>query len=210
MDNKSSGRSVDGNCALVPSGEAAPAPMSKKRRDAKKNKAFGERLRQACDARHVQYTELGAQVGARPNTVWRWMEGESMPSGERQQAMADYLGVPLRWLLHGGPTPPGIDSERQPAAEPDPIVTRDEARDALGTRGASPAVRAAWSLFMQGMGADQQIRRSVVLGFVDVAELEVKGGASIETTAQRAGEWAINALMEIHRVEQGRPRRARP
>jgi transcriptional regulator with XRE-family HTH domain len=209
MDSKSRGSSEIGNCATVPTADTPPGQMPRQRRDAKKYEAFGKRLRQACDARGVQYTEAGEHVGARPNTMWRWMKGESMPSGERQQAVADYLGVPLRWLLHGGPTPPGIDSDRQPDAAPDPVVSREDARAALDTRMASPAVRAAWSIFMQGMGADQQIRRSIVLGFVDVAELELKTGASIEATAQRAGEWAINALIELHRAELDRPRRPR-
>lgn len=167
--------------------------------------AFGDRLRVALTSRGIRQVDLGERVNAKPNTVWRWLNGESMPAGDRQQEIADYIGVPLRWLLKGGPTPPGIDSGR-PAPAADPVVSREEARELLNTRGAAPNVRAAWSTFMAGMGADQQIRRSVVLGFIDVAELEFAAGASIDVAAQRAGEWAINALMELHRIDLGRPR----
>lgn len=208
-DNKSRQPSENGNCGETQTGEAAPDMAKKRRRDPAQMRAFGERLRLACDGRGVQHTELGEQVGARPNTVWRWMDGQSMPGGDRQQAIADYLSVPLRWLLRGGPNPPGLDLQGSSKKAADPVLTRDEQRDLIDSLAPSPHARACWSTYMMGIGADQLIRKGIVLGFIEVAELELRNGEPMEVAAKRAGEWALNAAMEAYRQEVGKPRRGR-
>ena len=49
-------------------------------------------------------TELARAVGVNVKTVWQWEHGYSFPAGPRAVALADALGVSVRWLLTGSDT----------------------------------------------------------------------------------------------------------
>lgn len=195
--------SEPGNCPAVELGE--PSAVPRKKPDPSDRKAVGDRIRKTRLARAMKQTELAEAIGVKPHTMWRYEEGENMPSDGKLDAIAEALGVPFRWLYRGGAVPPGlpVDDEgqpRKPAIVVDPPITQEQQRELLDDINASPVLRACWGLHRQGTGAFQRITRVYMSRFLEVAQQELDAHVSVEVAAERAGEYAFNAAVEAHKA----------
>ena len=63
--------------------------------------AIGDRLRQARKARRVSQLELAGRTGVAHSTVVRIERGQSNPTIETVEKVAEALGVDPKWLAFG-------------------------------------------------------------------------------------------------------------
>lgn len=67
------------------------------------SKMVGRRLRGLRRARALSQAAVGAQVGARHQTVAKWEDGENVPPLERLVKLASVFDVTLDYFVQGAP-----------------------------------------------------------------------------------------------------------
>lgn len=198
-DNTASPISHTGNCAVPPVSDSAAVPQRK--RDPKVVQAIGQRIRKTRMARGMSQTDLAESAGVKNHTMWRYEQGKTMPSAVPLEKIADALGVPQRFLLRGGPTPPNLSFDDEPKPRRpayDPPIAQEQQIALLDELDASPALRACWGIHRQGIGAYQRITRVYMSRFIEIAQQELDDRVAPDLAAQRAGEYAFNAAVEAH------------
>ena len=60
---------------------------------------FGRRLQQLRERRRISRRVLAELCGLSRNMVGRYERGETEPTGRSLEAIADYFGVSVDWLL---------------------------------------------------------------------------------------------------------------
>lgn len=85
-----------------------------------KRRLFQERLKLACESKygalHGSASKVGREIGLAPQTIAKWLRGDTFPSEERWGPLAAVLGVDVHWLFgetHAAPA--GIPSGRSDA-----------------------------------------------------------------------------------------------
>jgi len=188
-------------------GDAAPVPQ--KKGDEKLRKAVGARIKQTRIARRIKQTDLAEAAGVKPHTMWRYEEGQTLPSSTKLDRIADALGVPQRWILRGGVTPPGLALDGEASSRrrvEEPSLVQEQQLAVLDELNASPRIRACWAMHRQGIGAFQRITRVYMSRFLEIAQLELSEGATLERAAEVAGEYAFNSAVDAFR--DGTPSKA--
>lgn len=62
---------------------------------------FAERLNAAMEARGLKNKEVAQMLNASESSVSRWVNGIAVPDGPTAKYLAERMGVPCEWLLHG-------------------------------------------------------------------------------------------------------------
>jgi transcriptional regulator with XRE-family HTH domain len=62
---------------------------------------FQERFRELLTQRGYTAYQVAKQLGISPQTVKRWEKGESVPQGQKLEALATHLGVSIDYLMMG-------------------------------------------------------------------------------------------------------------
>lgn len=65
----------------------------------------GENLQKAIDAAKETQRSLADKLGVTANTVWRWRSGKQEPDDETKKKIAQFLGVPVAFLMEDPPPP---------------------------------------------------------------------------------------------------------
>lgn len=207
-DTKSTEISEKGNCAKAPDVDALHVPPRKT--DKAFAKQLGDRIRKTRLARGIEQQELASAAGVRPHTQYRYEMGQMKPGVEKVDRMADALGVPARWLLRGGVTPPGLNLDEPPGPRvEDPRIVHEQQLQLLDELDIAPNVRSAWTVHAQGRGAYQRITRVYMSRFLELASQELARGASIEEAELVAGDYALNFALEAHVARRSKPKAKR-
>lgn len=69
------------------------------RRDDKRRKLFGERIRQLREENRLSQTALAKQLGITQNALWRYENASAFPPMEIFIGFADIFDVSLDWLF---------------------------------------------------------------------------------------------------------------
>jgi len=174
---------------------------------------IGERIRKTRLARGMEQQELARLAGVKPHTMWRYEQGQMKPGAEKIDRMADALGVPSRWLVRGGVTPPGLNLDDEPPAErsahSDQRIVVEQQLQLLDELDVAPNVRSAWTVHAQGRGQYQRITRVYLSRFIEVASQELSRGASMRDAELAAGDYALNFALEAHAAKQKQHKRKR-
>ena len=66
----------------------------------------GERIQAAREQKTFSRPKLAELLGVKPNTIWRWENGERQPSDDDKHRLAHTLGVSIAYLMGEDPAPP--------------------------------------------------------------------------------------------------------
>lgn len=97
---------------------------------------FGDRLAAARDAAGLSPAQLAKRVRVRPASLAAWEDDRAEPRAHALKALADTLGVSMKWLMTGvgEGVPAPAELAREPAAEAgiEPIL--EELREVRGAQ----------------------------------------------------------------------------
>ena len=97
----------------------------------KEKSAFAKRLQDQIARKNIKGgTQLARQFNllhrgeapVSPQTAHKWLTGRTIPTSDKLQTLADWLGVGVHWLHYGPPPPVGAKSKPLAPGEKYPLT----------------------------------------------------------------------------------------
>ena len=97
----------------------------------KEKSAFAKRLQDQIARKNVKGgTQLAKQFNllhrgeapVSPQTAHKWLTGRTIPTPDKLQTLADWLGVGMHWLHYGPPPPVGVKAKPLAPGEKYPLT----------------------------------------------------------------------------------------
>ncbi len=87
-----------------------------------------DNIKKLCDSQHIAITTLESQLGFGRGSIGKIRQAKNLPTANRLQAVADYFGVSIDYLLGNSPDAAAAGSPAAPAGNDAAVPALDSAQ----------------------------------------------------------------------------------